>query len=573
MSNLKNKYQCWWLIISLCTWIPLLMSLFTIRLIWGKFYNIGQIEQHVQIIFNSFILLFNGVSTGVTNYFELFISRDYIFSYFVQVFMPVLFSYLFCFLFAKKYVYVDGGRDNAIHISGPKLYHGSKALRHANFMLFKSRQCKTIKIHPQVYLNKTIESGNLLIIGAQGSGKSTVTFPIVDEIIKNNNSILIYDAKREYTEKFYRQGVGLLSPTDSRSLVWDISSDITSENDALTIANCLIEDSSKEPHWTNGARLILSGCIVSLMRTKRIWDWMDLQQLLFDDTEKLRDELKNHYSLAANLIIPETKMTQSYMTILATSLNWISYISKVWTKESCNKFSIREWVKGSYNFNGLIIPNDPKSGGLSKSICSSVLSIVVNEKLSEKDQNSKSFWFALDELADLPKTQALSDWLTMGRSKGARTIAGTQNISQLESIYGVKDSETLTSLFSVLISLKIGSSYETASRVSQILGSREVKRATYTHDDKGNQSKCFQKEVEALVRPEDLMQLPYSQKTGVCGYMSVSGWNSVYKLKWPYSSFPNKSEPFIPIQEDSSRGSNGEKTSTGRGARGRGRSC
>ena len=213
----------------------------------------------------------------------------------------------------------------------------------------------------------------------------------------------------------------------------------------------------------------------------------------------------------------------------------------------------------------MIIANDPKYTAISAPLCSSVLSIVVREVLSLPDSDKRKQWFILDELADLPKTEALEKWLSLCRSKGARTIAGTQNISQIQAKYGDKSTETLTSLFSNIITLKVGSSAETAKKVADNLGKRLVKRATINFDKEGSKTTSYQQSEEYIVRPEQLMQLPSPNKKGITGYLSVSGWNAVYELVWPYSELEAIAAAHVPVElhdhslETLARGSRGRK--------------
>jgi type IV secretory pathway TraG/TraD family ATPase VirD4 len=428
-----------------------------------------------------------------------------------------------------------------------------------------------IYLHPEVAISSLQESGNLLVEGAQGSGKSNIIKPIVNEISNLAWLMLIYDAKREYTQLFHKKGHLLLSPTDKRSLCWDISKDVTTPEMAYEVASCFIIQSGKDPIWASGSRLIVTGCMVVLINTDPDWSWLELKELLDKPVDSLKKLFEVHYPSAAKLISENSRTTDSFIMELVTQLNWLDYLAKVWTKDSKYKFSVTNWIAGKYNLQSLIIPNDPKYSSISAPLCTAVLSIIVREVLSLPDDNSRKICFVLDELADLPKTKSLEKWLSLGRSKGARTIAGYQSYSQIQSIYSDKDAETITSLFANKVFLKFGSS-EAATKAADNLGKRVVKRATISFDKEGNKSTSYQQSEEYIVRPEQLMQLPSPNKKGVTGYLSISGWNAVYELIWPYPKLSNIAEAHIPVELDL-LSNDTVRSSDKRGSRGRNRSC
>ena len=432
----------------------------------------------------------------------------------------------------------------------------------------KNHTNEGLKVHPKICISELQEAGNILVTGAQGSGKSTVIKSLVKSIQNLADLMLIYDAKREYTPLLYSEGCLLLSPIDKRSVCWDIAADVTTPEIAYEIASCFITKSDKDPIWGNGARLLLTGCMVSLNYLKANWSWNDLNTILDKSVDELEELFDKYYPKASKLISENSKTTDSFIMELTTQLSWLDSVAKIWTNESDNKFSITKWAQGQYKAKSLIIANDPRYAAISAPLCSAVLSIVVREALSLSDSDKRKLWFVLDELADLPKTDALEKWLSLCRSKGARTIAGTQNISQIQAKYGDKSTETLTSLFSNIITLKVGSSAETAKKVGDNLGKRLVKRATINFDKEGDKTTSYQQSEEYVVRPEQLMQLSSPNKKGVTGYLSVSGWNAVYELVWPYPDLEIIAEAHVPVElnEHSSE-------SLARGTRGRKRRC
>jgi type IV secretory pathway TraG/TraD family ATPase VirD4 len=551
MRELKNTYQLWYAIAFFSTLLTVVTSYLLIKYTWELGTNWGDFEKHLDVIplMIKDLLIFK--LTSFYQYQDYIIENNYTFRWLLHILLPLFICICFSLFIIFKWLWVKRGIDKAIHISGSRLFKDRFAIKHAKKALKKELNNGTsigLNLHPQIAISEMQDVGNLLVTGAQGSGKSTVVKPLVRSISNTEDLMLIYDAKREYTPLFLKKGHLLLSPTDKRSLCWDIAADVTTPEIAYEIASCFISKSKKEPIWGDGARLILTGCMVSLNQNKAKWSWDDLNNTIDKPIDELKKLFDKHYPKASKLISEDSNTTKSFIMELTTQLHWLGSVAKIWSQASLHQFSITKWVKGNYKIQSLIIANNPKYSAISAPLCSAVLSIVVREVLSLPDNNYRKYWFVLDELADLPKTKSLDKWLSLGRAKGARTIAGTQNISQIQEIYGDKATETLTSLFSNIITLKIGSSSETAKKVADNLGKRLVKRATISFDKEGNRSTSYQQSEEYIVRPEQLMQLPSPNKKGLTGYLSVSGWNAIYELVWPYPDLEIIAEAHIPVE-------------------------
>jgi type IV secretory pathway TraG/TraD family ATPase VirD4 len=575
MKALKNTYQPWETIILFTLILTIIIAFILIKLTWGFGTDWGNFEDHAPVWKT---ILTEAISLKTNSYYQYkyyLIKHSFLMDFIFHMSLPLISAFTVTFISIMKWLWISGGRDKAIHISGARLYKDKLAITHAKKFLKKELRNNNeigISLHPNISITTAQEVGNIFVDGAQGSGKSTVIKPLVNEIANEGGRMLIYDAKREYTQLFYKKGHLLLSPTDKRSLCWDIAADVSSPEIAYEVASCFISSSDKEPIWANGARLIFAGSMVTLSHTNPNWSWCELKTLLDKPVSELKGLFDQYYPKASKLISENSKTTDSFMMELTTQIHWLDYLAQVWSKEGKAKFSVAKWVAGKYNLQSLIIPNDPKYSSISAPLCSAILTIVVREMLSLPDSSTRRFWFVLDELADLAKSKSLEKWLALGRSKGCRTIAGTQSISQIESIYGDKNSETIRSLFSNVIALKVGASSEAAKKVADRLGKKLVKRATINFDKEGNKSTSYQQSEEYLVRPEQLMQLPSPSKIGVTGYLSISSWNAVYELVWPYPKLETIAEAHIPVELDNTSASV-IKSSSKRGSRGRNRSC
>lgn len=544
------RYQRWNWIGGITTLLTIATSYYAIKSIWPfgpDWWTFHELLQILKVVTFSAIRLDNEparILIGELN------QQGWQIEFVSFLTIPTLTCTYLSYRFAHFLFYREGGIDNCKHLEGPRLIFGKYARKHARKTLKYQKLHKSksgLVLHSYIQIPHVLESGNLIAIGSQGSGKSVVLKPIIQQIIERSNKALIYDAKKEYTELFFGKRAILINPTDERSHCWNIQSDVTDPESAQLMANCLLTEGNEDKFWVQGARIILAGCLVIMCKTNEKWGWRELKELLNMDTLEIRQELEKYYPDAKKLVEPDSKTTQGFFSVLSTQLTWLSYVTDVWGELSSKRqFSIKDWLTSKLDATTVIVPNDPAYPQISGPLCSALITLLTRQILSQPDVgDSQETWLILDELADLPKTDALEKWLAMGRSKGAKTLAGMQNTNQLSHIYGDKKAETILSLFSNILCMRLNS-HPSAKIVSENIGTRRVRRYTTTTNSEGQKSTSGQIHEEPIVRAEELTQLPSPNKKGVTGYLSIKGMNSAYKLTWAYPNLPIAAKAFSP---------------------------
>lgn len=425
-----------------------------------------------------------------------------------------------------------GESDRYTHVTGPQKLSGRRAITHARRVLNIQQRFASFFVHPKVMLSWAFEIGNFLIFGMQGSGKSTIIKYWLIQVMTRNVVALIYDEKGEYTELFCTEQVLLFSPGDTRSVSWDLSADIIDISSARTLADALIQQTSDEPFWSDSARLIVTGALVCLVKSGNRWGWIDLHSMLFRNMSYLQRQLQLHFPEAAIFADPKDRTSASVLGVISSQLGWLQYVASA--DSACTKpFSIREWLAAE-NPKKLIIQTDPLYRNMSQAIFGAVFSMMTSHVLSLPDSSTRQIWLVLDELAAIPKNDTLEQWLSRGRSKGARTIAGVQSLSQLQSTYGEKNAETLMGLFATMVVLRIGAPGSAASVASSALGQRRVMATSISTDANGGRSSTQSEQNLPVVTPEEITHLNAPDAHGVRGFLSIAGTNAVYQLQWPY---------------------------------------
>jgi len=529
--------------------------------IWGQF------GQHVALIVKGggYFLTHNSL-VKITYYTDQLKEYGIYNSMIKNVLLSLLSSLSISVLITYWLGWVPGGTRNLIKVNGPTLYK-ERTLKIGLRKLRRKRSSKSkIAIHPKLQLTDKELEGNVFVFGQQGSGKSVIIKPLLKNIIDTNEIVVIYDEKREYSELFYdAQDSILIAPWDKRSAYWDISKDLQSTKDFELMSQRLILDRTSDPMWSNGAKAIFAGILaICKSQNEDGWGWSDIADTLSTEDFILRELLDRNYKSAVRYIEPNSKTTHGFMSTLMTDVAWINSIAVNWKKTDKNAFSINEWLEGKNpKIKKIIIQSHPKFKFVGAPLCNAMLGLLTSLILSKPDGHSRNTWLVLDELGNLPKNDSLKEWLSLGRSKGCRLIAGTQSMSQLHEKYGEKDTDTILNLFSTVVALRCGVSGDVAEYAAKCFGESIYERPSID-PSKSSSANNWQKETWQLVTTDDLKHLPQASKNGVTGYITSSGWNSAFQLQWPYPTLAIKSESHIPASWLKTRKVKPSKTKNGR---------
>ncbi len=463
--------------------------------------------------------------------------------------LPAIIAAFLAYL-VGRFFYYPGGRDRLRHISGPQLYWHEFAIKHARKQLrIEHRQHpeQGLNLHPQITIPRIRESGNIFVGGAQGTGKTVFITPLIQQVIERGERAFIYDEKREFTALFYNpKHCLLIAPWDQRGRAWDISADANNAVRAQLIAEQLIPESD-DPLWSNGSRMIMSGAIEILNQSPEPWGWVELANKLLLEEATLYKELTQYYPRAARFITENSKTTASFFAQLLGSLGWIYTLAEAWPQAYKCGFSITQWVKDiDTNKPILMVQADKRYKDIGAPIANALIALMTSNILAQTNKSTRELWLFLDELANLPKNDSLAEWMSLGRSKGCRIVAGTQSISQLQQLYTERGADSLLNLFTLFVSMRTGAAGQTATYTAKAFGEREVERPTSSAGPQGTPITNWHHETQALVSTSDLVQLPQAGPRGADGFLLIPGWQAVYRLRWPIPNLPSQAPEHCP---------------------------
>lgn len=404
-------------------------------------------------------------------------------SIFVTFFVAV-FPIALCALF-----YHHHAKVRIKKIAGIEVFENNETLGlHRIEQGLKPEACDGIELYPGLKLTRSQECTHMLLIGAQGSGKTNLLVGMLEDIIRRGDKIVIYDYKQDLTGAFCGDSrVGLLTPFDKRSFVWDIAKDLKTELDAEEFANVLCPDdpSNSKPFFAIAARDLIVGCIKKLqVESEGSWTFSDLYSLV-SLQENIEAACKKHRIEALQTIgTDENDQGLGVIGEIRNRTRPLAYLAKAWpTRE--NALSISDWLAHHSQCNALIIQANPRFKELDKFFTIQIYSYLFREVLAYPDSQTRRIWAVIDEFPTLPLMPGFADTLRAGRSKGLCVVAIVQDFGKLKQVYESDGGmEALSNGFGVKIVGRLNCT-EAAEYASKLCGDAEFEKTVITRSKSG----------------------------------------------------------------------------------------
>lgn len=379
-----------------------------------------------------------------------------------------------------------------------------------------------------------VENMGLYIQGSAGSGKSQVLKQMIHDIRNRNgrDRLIIYDRKPEYLPLFYREGDVVICPADLRHTPWDLFAEIKGEQDLDLIVMSLFPDmpgtQANDFFWTQSARKVFKGILIYLMhKAERTgiratnWDLVTFLNSYASEPAILWKELKKDTAAAAfasTLAGSEKRSPSNVPTSTMATLTSYTYSFTRPEVAEQGWFSIREWLHDP-NTEGqaLFLMNPARYEDNYKSYFTVILDLALKEMISLPNDINRRVWFFVDEFGSLFRLSSVVRLLAEGRSKGACTILGTQDMSQVRQQYD-KETETIVNNCNNKVIARV-TSYDEADYLSKNIGQAEIEQmgdtSSISLDDKQGLQTSFQerkgerrRELRNVVLSSEIMELP-----------------------------------------------------------------
>jgi len=291
--------------------------------------------------------------------------------------------------------------------------------------------------------------------GSTGSGKSTaIEQAIRDKIGKYK--IVFYDKDGEYLQKFYNPEKDLIfNPLDVRCLKWNVFNEFETEMDIDSFTTSMIPQAknpdSNTAFFQNGSRDALVGglhdCYQKGRRTNK-----DIWNFITTPVQKKREILKGVQGAEAALSAlgeaRDSKQADGIQGVLMQYCHCFKYLT-----DMEGDFSLFKWLSDGKP-GTLFISNYSKVRDTLRPILSLFIDRLGSMMDSLPVDVNRRVYFVLDELDTLQKLPIIEELLTQSRKKGSAVIAGIQDFSQLDEVYGSNMRKTIVNCFNSTVALR-----------------------------------------------------------------------------------------------------------------------
>jgi hypothetical protein len=380
------------------------------------------------------------------------------------------------------------------------------------------------------------EAKHFKLIGTTGTGKSTAIREILSAALARGDRAVIADPDGGYLRRFFdaERGDVILNPFDTRSVKWDLFSEIKTPYDVEQLARSLIPDhEGSDRSWRGYARTFLSA-VIRQAHEAEVTDTAELYRLMMvADRTELRTLVKG---TPAQPFLEEhnSKMFDSIRSVSGAAIGPLEYIAQ----QKGTSFSIRSWVADDRR-GVLFMPYSAGQIAALRSTISAWMRLAIFEAMEarepaarERAGTQRRLWFVADELDALGQIDGLKDALARLRKFGGRCVLGFQSIAQVSSTYGQGDAHTIVENCGNTLILRCSASEGggTARFASQLVGEREVLRTSISRSRRANEfigttSRSEHVNTEHALLASQIEQLP--DLIGYLKYASEPVWHRV----------------------------------------------
>lgn len=451
-----------------------------------------------------------------------------------------------------------------IHGRGRLLQRGKAAEKAAAAMSIEKAKIsgEEIRIHPAMSMAYHQVMQSILLMAAQGGGKTQILWRILLPLMKRNYKLVVGDfTKGDFTTSLPRID-RLFALGDARSSVWAVWRDVKSLPDAESFAVGVIPESD-DPMWSNAARGNLIAILLKLINEQgENWRWRDLGKLLWLPIDDLKKIAMQHYPPAVSAVADaESKTSQSILINLHAFLAPLYRFCEEWSEPGEDfktadggtkprEFSWVDWLNDEDHRDRIIVL---QSNAKDKTACAALnramLEVQVNHMASlEFDENKRRIGYVMDEVPQMGRVERMETILATCRSKGAFVLLAFQDIAQIRQIYREGEDDKWLAMLGVRIfgQVKGGASQDF---VLKQIGKKEVHvpSTTITQTAGGSSTSTTYQRLETDVLAAHELELLGPQKSGVKAIVLGHGVD-VMELEWDYFTPPKKRPAKVPLQ-------------------------
>lgn len=373
------------------------------------------------------------------------------------------------------------------------------------------------------------------IMGSTGTGKSVQLNQFLQEVRKENDTVIVVDSGGAFIEKHYDPECDFIfNPFDNRCINWSPLFEMKGPWDASALAKSIVPDGvGDNKDWNGYAQTFLTSLMTKLNEEGRL----DLKDLLYYALAASYEELLEY--LKGTAAVGQMGSDRTFGSIRNILTSHLSVYANL-PGGSDYQFSVRDMVDQEHSGFLFMSYRDDQLDSV-KELFACMLDVIARAILSQNEDPTKQrrIWLVIDEFASLGRVQSIESVATKARKMGGCLVLGIQTISQLKGRYGEHGAQTILSCLSTWLVLRTEDA-DTAEYLSRYIGEVEVTRVanSVNQADSGNtQGQNEQQTTVKAVLPSEIQSLPSLE-----GFLRLSGGYPICKVQLDYNRV-NPSNP------------------------------
>lgn len=430
---------------------------------------------------------------------------------------------------------------------GKKVLRGAKIVEQNELKNEIIRQSKNNRIFiakKNIPLPYFEENRSILFIGKAGAGKTQAFFNLLLQIFKFNETMIIYDRKPDFWNRFYDETKDyLFYPKDERSLSWNIFDDIKDEDDIDFAIKSIIPVNTevKDPFWDNASRDILKAIFLKILTfekpsNKKLIDFLRVNSTVDELFEELY-EISINNGINLEYYLKSKNTTASIMSTLSAHTNKLLRKEFYYENGTFNVIDFIANIDTKNRGRKLFLVQTANESGVYEVYFRLMIDLLIREIKGLLNNSQRRIWIGLDEFQSLGKLKEIEEGLAEGRSKGLAILLGTQSLAKVEEIYGKLLMRSLFQLLSTKIVLQYDEP-EGAKFLSDFFGEQEVievnENRMVTSQGSRDISQMQQKETTKKI----FLGGEFATLKPLEAYIRISNFN-ISKIEFKYLEIPD----------------------------------
>lgn len=313
-----------------------------------------------------------------------------------------------------------------------------------------------------------LETQNLIVVGAPGSGKSQAINGLIASALRRDDRMVVVDPNGSLMSRFYLPGDIVINPYDARCVGWSLFNEVDHGFDFERLAHSAVppQNGDQAEEWAGYARALLADTMNKLAGDD-MRDMVTLTDLL---VREQRPVLQKYLEDTDSVGFFAKDADRATASIIFTLNKYIRPLRRI----PDGDFSIRRWMGDENAGNIWITWREDQRTALGPTI-PVWLDLIYAMILSEAPTFDRRLWVFKNELASLGRLYSFEAAVSKGRKHGLCVVGDLQDLVQLHQQLGDLPAKATLSCFRSLLALG-GANALTTKSVGEMIGWHEVER-------------------------------------------------------------------------------------------------